>query len=57
MTLQLRRVVTGHDADGRAVVKIDEVSKISSRAGRDRRPVWSEPRNLFPLTTRATPAI
>ena len=27
MSLQLRRIVTGHDADGRAVVKIDEVSK------------------------------
>lgn len=27
MSLQLRRVVTGHDANGRAVVKIDEVSK------------------------------
>jgi mannose-6-phosphate isomerase-like protein (cupin superfamily) len=32
MTLQLRRVVTGHDADGRAVVKIDElVSNVTSR--------------------------
>ena len=27
MALQVRRVVTGHDANGRAVVKIDEVSK------------------------------
>jgi quercetin dioxygenase-like cupin family protein len=27
MALQLRRVVTGHDANGRAVVKIDEVAK------------------------------
>jgi len=27
MSLQIRRVVTGHDANGRAVVKIDEVSK------------------------------
>jgi mannose-6-phosphate isomerase-like protein (cupin superfamily) len=32
MSLQLRRVVTGHDADGRAVVKIDEtVSNVTSR--------------------------
>ena len=32
MTLQLRRVVTGHDAGGRAVVKIDElVSNVTSR--------------------------
>jgi len=27
MALQVRRVVTGHDGSGRAVVKIDEVSK------------------------------
>jgi mannose-6-phosphate isomerase-like protein (cupin superfamily) len=27
MALQLRRVVTGHDANGRAVVTIDEISK------------------------------
>src|SRR5215212_11892040 len=32
MTLNLRRVVTGHDADGRAVVNIDElVSNVTSR--------------------------
>jgi len=35
MALQVRRVVTGHDANGRAVVKIDEASKnlVSSRPG------------------------
>src|SRR6266542_2981603 len=35
MALQLRRVVTGHDDKGRAVVKIDEVSKnlVSGRPG------------------------
>jgi len=27
MALQVRRVITGHDANGRAIVKIDEVSK------------------------------
>ena len=27
MPLQLRRIVTGHDANGRAVVNVDEVSK------------------------------
>lgn len=27
MAVHVRRVVTGHDANGRAVVKIDEVSK------------------------------
>ena len=32
MALQVRRVVTGHDAGGRAVVKIDEIaSRLSSR--------------------------
>jgi mannose-6-phosphate isomerase-like protein (cupin superfamily) len=43
MTLQLRRVVTGHDANGRAVVKIDEVSKnlVSSRPGQSACVVWT----------------
>jgi quercetin dioxygenase-like cupin family protein len=27
MALQVRRVITGHDANGKAIVKIDEVSK------------------------------
>ena len=27
MALQVRRVITGHDANGRGIVKIDEVSK------------------------------
>jgi quercetin dioxygenase-like cupin family protein len=43
MALQLRRVVTGHDAKGRAVVKIDEVSKnlVSSRPGSTACVVWT----------------
>ena len=43
MSLQLRRVVTGHDADGRAVVKIDEVSKNlgSTRPGQMACVVWT----------------
>jgi quercetin dioxygenase-like cupin family protein len=43
MTLPLRRVVTGHDAKGRAVVKIDEVSKnlVSSRPGQAACVVWT----------------
>ena len=43
MALQLRRVVTGHDANGRAVVKIDEVSKnlVSSRPGQAACVVWT----------------
>ena len=43
MAVQVRRVVTGHDASGRAVVKIDEVSKniISSRPGQTACVVWT----------------
>ena len=43
MALQLRRVVTGHDANGRAVVKIDEVAKnfVSGRPGATSCVVWS----------------
>ena len=43
MALQLRRVVTGHDANGRAVVKIDEVSKntMSSRPGASACVIWT----------------
>ena len=43
MPLQVRRVVTEHDANGRAVVKIDEVSKnlVSSRPGQIGCVVWT----------------
>jgi quercetin dioxygenase-like cupin family protein len=43
MSLQIRRVVTGHTADGRAVVKIDEIAKnvISNRPGASSCVVWS----------------
>jgi quercetin dioxygenase-like cupin family protein len=43
MTLQFRRVVTGHDASGRAVVQIDEVPKnlVSSRPGATACVVWT----------------
>src|SRR6266566_9016676 len=43
MAVKVRRVVTGHDAKGRAVVKIDEVSKniISSRPGATACVVWT----------------
>jgi quercetin dioxygenase-like cupin family protein len=49
MSLQLRRVVTGHDANGRAVVKIDEVSKnlVSSRPGSTACVVWTS--ESFPV--------
>jgi quercetin dioxygenase-like cupin family protein len=43
MTLQVRRVVTGHDATGRAVAKIDEIAKnlVSTRPGATSCVVWT----------------
>ena len=43
MTLRLRRVVTGHDANGKATVKIDEVAKniTSSRPNQSAIVVWT----------------
>jgi quercetin dioxygenase-like cupin family protein len=43
MALQIRRVVTGHDATGRAVVRIDEIAKnlVSSRPGATSCVVWT----------------
>ena len=43
MAIKVRRVVTGHDTSGRAVVKIDEVSKnvISNRPGASACVVWT----------------
>jgi quercetin dioxygenase-like cupin family protein len=42
MALQFRRVVTGHDETGRAVVKIDEIAQnlVSSRPGATASVVW-----------------
>lgn len=49
MTLQVRRVVTAHDTDGKAVIKSDEIATnmISNRPGHQSLVVW---------TTNATPA-
>ena len=49
MSLQIRRVVTGHDQMGRALVKIDEIAKnvISPRPGALACVVWSTDR--FPV--------
>jgi quercetin dioxygenase-like cupin family protein len=49
MTLKVRRVVTGHDASGRAVVKIDEVAKnvVSRRQGVASSVIWST--DTFPV--------
>ena len=43
MSLKIRRVVTGHDAQGRAKVEIDEIAKnvISNRPGASSCVVWS----------------
>ncbi len=43
MSLQIRRVVTGHSADGRAKVEIDEIAKnvITNRPGASSCVVWS----------------
>jgi quercetin dioxygenase-like cupin family protein len=43
MSLQIRRVVTGHSTDGRAKVEIDEIAKnvISNRPGASSCVVWS----------------
>ena len=42
MALQVRRVVTGHDDNGKAVIKIDEVSKnvLSARPGASSSVIW-----------------
>jgi quercetin dioxygenase-like cupin family protein len=43
MPLQVRRVITGHDASGKAIVKIDEVSKnaFTGRPGATGINVWT----------------
>ena len=43
MALQVRRVITGHDASGRAIVTIDEVSKnvTSGRPGATACNIWT----------------
>jgi quercetin dioxygenase-like cupin family protein len=43
MPLEFRRVVTGHDADGRAIVLIDEMAKnmVSARPGATASVVWT----------------
>ena len=50
MTMQIRRVVTGHDTDGRAVVKIDDIcgNVKSTRKGQQSCVIW---------TTDTSPAV
>jgi quercetin dioxygenase-like cupin family protein len=49
MSLKIRRVVTGHDGSGRAVVKIDEIAKnvSSRRPGASSTVIWST--DSFPV--------
>lgn len=53
MTAPIRRVVTGHDAEGRAIVAIDDTLDLaagSSRAGVGARVVWTT--EAFPVDNR-----
>ena len=49
MALRFRRVITGHDASGRAIVEIDEVAMnlVSSRPGATAGVVWTT--EAFPV--------
>ena len=57
MALQVRRVVTGHDTSGRAVVKIDEVAQniTSSRPGASACVVWTTEGFLLIIPESGTP--
>jgi quercetin dioxygenase-like cupin family protein len=54
MPLQVRRVVTGHDKDGRAIVRIDEVSQNlrSARPGATACVIWTS--EGFPIDNTGT---
>ena len=54
MALQVRKVVTGHDANGRAVVKIDEIAKniTSSRPQQSAVVIWTT--EGFPVNNDGT---
>ena len=54
MPLQVRRVVTGHDKDGRAIVQIDEVSQNlrSARPGATACVIWTS--EGFPIDNTGT---
>ena len=54
MALQFRRVITGHDANGGAVVTIDEVAKniVSGRPGAMASVVWTT--DSFPVNNDGT---
>ena len=52
MALQVRRVVTGHDKTGRAIIKIDEISQNvrSARPGTSACVVWTS--EGFPISNK-----
>ena len=54
MPLQVRRVVTGHDKDGRAIVQIDEISRNlrSARPGAAACVIWTS--EGFPIDNTGT---
>ena len=54
MALQVRRVVTGHDKDGRAIVQIDEISQNlrSARPGATACVIWTS--EGFPIDNTGT---
>jgi mannose-6-phosphate isomerase-like protein (cupin superfamily) len=43
MTLNIRRVVTGHDENGKAVVRVDDAgrNRMSGRANQERQLIWT----------------
>jgi len=41
MTLTVRRVVTGHDENGRAIVSIDEIAIVQGRPGAHAAVIWT----------------
>jgi hypothetical protein len=57
MGFRVRRLVTGHDANGRAVVKIDAVSRnvLSNRPGATAYVIWTT--ESFPVDGRVLNAI
>ena len=54
MPLQVRRVITGHDANGQAIVMIDEIAKnvFSGRPGANATNVWTT--QGFPVNNDGT---
>lgn len=54
MTIKVRRVVTGHDANGRAVVAIDEIARniVTKRPGYSSSVIWAS--EIFPADNSDT---